>query len=131
VVAHAIRNWTDEDLEAFLSGQRELTIRVPARSARQRPRDRNDSRELAARIRDVLSAMETRDDGQAYLEALALSRDELKAVVNALDLPQTKSDNMDALKSRVVENLIGYRLRSQAIRGRSRSDLQKRTDDAP
>jgi hypothetical protein len=61
--------------------------------------------------------MDTREEGVAYLAGLDLNRDDLRRLVAALDLPATRSDNTDRLRARVAEALIGYRLRSQAIRG--------------
>jgi hypothetical protein len=35
----------------------------------------------------------------------------------ALDLPAMKSDTVDRLRNRIVEAVIGYKLRSSAVRG--------------
>lgn len=118
-VAETLRTWTEKDLEAFLAGRRALTVRMPSRAAQPRGRGRDDDRimRLADEVRTALSSLGTREEGHAYLERLGLSRAELQSLARTLDLPVTKSENMKRLQSRIVESLIGYRLRSDAIRG--------------
>jgi hypothetical protein len=61
--------------------------------------------------------MKTREEGYAYLKDLSLGGEQLRRVALALDLPVNRSDNMERLRDRIIEGLIGYRLRSAAIRG--------------
>jgi hypothetical protein len=116
-VTESVRTWNDDDLAAFLAGERDLTISAPTRTARKRGRAVDDVRSQVEDVRAAFDAMNTREEGIEYLEHMALSRDSLRAVVAALDLPVNRSDNMERLRNRVVEGLIGYRLRSKAIRG--------------
>jgi len=116
-IADAMRTWTDDDLAAFVAGDRELSFRAPARPASQRKRPAEAVQAEVERVRRDLGEMNTREAGVEYLEKMALSRDALRALVGALDLPLNHSDNMERLRNRVVEALIGYRLRSEAIRG--------------
>jgi hypothetical protein len=115
--ADAVRSWSDEDVAAFLSGDRELIIRAPRRTTRSSPASTAAAARRAEEVRSALNAMHSREAGIAHLEQLGLKREELRALVSALDLPTNRSDNVERLRSRIVESLIGYRLRSQAIRG--------------
>jgi hypothetical protein len=112
-----MRTWTDEDLAAFLAGDRDVTIRAGARPARRGKRADEEIQVNVEQVRNALGGMDTREAGIRYLEDMHLSRDALRDLVAALDLPATHSDNMERLRNRVVEALIGYRLRSNAIRG--------------
>jgi hypothetical protein len=84
--------------------------------------------ELAAKMRVDFEQMETREEGAEYLARLELGRDDLRRVVSALDLPMTHADNMERLRNRIVESLIGYRLRSRAIRGTPRGSFDAGSD---
>lgn len=119
--ATAVRSWTDEELEAFLAGDREMIIRVSS-SPKARSRVSDPMRHAAEDVRSALGAMDSREAGMSYLEEMGFSREDLRSLVAALDLPANRSDNMDRLRRRVVEALIGYRLRSQAIRGSEPAD---------
>jgi hypothetical protein len=130
--AEKLRAWSDDDIVAFLSGELELTIRVGAeRRTTKTKSGRDDARQLAADVLAALSAMQTREAGLSYLRQLSLNREGLRALVAELDLPATKSDNMERLRERVVEALIGYRLRSQAIRGGGTVASDGRQDEDP
>ena len=61
--------------------------------------------------------MDNRDEGQAFLDGLRLSKLELQELAGSLDMPVSKSDTVGKLKDLVIEATIGFRLRSNAIRG--------------
>jgi hypothetical protein len=120
--SEAVRTWNDADVAAFLAGKSELTIRADARPVRRRPTASVDRKQVEE-VRHALEAMDTREAGAEYLERMALGRDGLRALAAGLDLPSSRSDTVDRLRNRIVESLIGYRLRSSAIRGtEGRSD---------
>jgi hypothetical protein len=68
-------------------------------------------------LRVNLTGVESREAGQEYLDEQNLSRADLQALARVLDIPVRKGDNMYAIKESIVEATIGYRLRSDAIRG--------------
>lgn len=116
-VVAAMRSWTEEDLKAFLAGELDLTIRLPSKSAKRRRVSPASMKHAADDVRLAFGTMETREQGLAYLDDMGFGREALRALVAALDLPANRADNMERLRNRIVEALIGYRLRSRAIRG--------------
>jgi hypothetical protein len=124
--AETLRGWGDSDLRAFLDGKRSIVVRVPPRTTAKRASDDERIRSLAGEVRAELGEMDSREAGLLFLDQLRLGRDDLRRLVSALDLPVSHSDNMDRLRARIVEGLIGYRLGSQAIRGKPTSLMNKR-----
>lgn len=123
-IADEMRTWSDADLAAFVAGERELRIGAPRRRQRRsRPADEEVQAQVE-RVRSALGEMDNRAEGIEYLERTDLSRDGLRRLVAALDLPVSHSDNMERLRNRIVEALIGYRLRSEAIRGKPLRDTE-------
>jgi hypothetical protein len=61
-----------------------------------------------------LASLESREEGHERLSQL--TRIDLEAICRSQDLPIQKGDSVGLLKSRIVEHLIGSRLRSRAIR---------------
>lgn len=66
-----------------------------------------------------LQELGSREAGEALLVQRELKRTDLEALARALQLPVQRDDNMERLRAKIVENLIGSRLRSDAIQGRS------------
>ena len=117
-VLDSMRSWTDADIDALIAGELELSIRLTPRNSRSKGHTGPMlTRRRVDEIRSALGAMDTREEGFRYLEELELSRDALRRLALAIDLPTSRADNMERMRNRIVEGLIGYRLRSKAIRG--------------
>lgn len=69
-----------------------------------------------------LESMDSKQDGEKYLESLDLKKIQLEKILKELDSPFEKKDNMAKLISKIIEATIGFRLRSQAIQGTTSSD---------
>jgi len=72
-----------------------------------------DAREIAAK----LLTLRSREDGDTLLQAKAPNRRSLESLARFLQLPVQRDDTTNRLRSKIVENTIGSRLRSQAIQG--------------
>lgn len=69
-----------------------------------------------------LESMDSKQDGEKYLESLDLKKIQLEKILKELDSPFEKKDNMAKMISKIIEATIGFRLRSQAIQGTTSSD---------
>lgn len=117
-VSNFLKRLTREEIEGLSSGQ----LRLACVSPRQK---RQSSNIIAVdtvdpeQLRSILSSMDSRDSGYEYLENLGLNKDKLRRLALGLDLPAPHSDTVDKIKDRIIEATIGYRIRSEAIRGES------------
>lgn len=66
-------------------------------------------------ILESISQLESKADFDQYFKSLGLKRKDLEALCRAKDIPYTKRDNMSALKDKLYERLVGFKLRSRAI----------------
>ncbi len=114
-VSNFLRSLTEEQIDDLITGQVSLTL--TPQPAKRRQRKRLDAAEIE-RIRTELQAKSSRETGMEYLENLSLTREALREIAGALDLPTPRDDTIARLKDRVIEATIGYRLRSDAIRSR-------------
>jgi hypothetical protein len=64
--------------------------------------------------RDALAGMSSREEGTSYLSSLGVK--ELKALAAQLDMRGVSSLKKADLVGKIVEQTIGYRLNSSAIR---------------
>src|SRR4051812_272241 len=90
-VAEAMRYWTDADMIAFLAGDLEITIRSGARPSRRGQTSSEEIEALVEAVRNALGPMNTREEGIEHLKGMNLSRDDLRRLVGALDLPLNHS----------------------------------------
>ncbi|MFB6956624.1 hypothetical protein ACFCYB_06180 [Streptomyces sp. NPDC056309] len=115
-VSSLLRRLTPEDIENLIAGRARLTCEeIPRKGAIRKTTapDIPDPEEVKA----ALSALDSREEGLAYLEELGLNRQKLRLLASAFDLPVPRSDTVERIKDRLVEATIGYRISSEAIRG--------------
>jgi len=106
------------DLDALLSGEAELLI---VRKGKRQPKENHalgasNGRDLASMILDLRS-LASRDEGLRLLGKAELSKKDLEKMARIMDLPVYREDNAERLRQRIIEQSIGARLNSEAIRG--------------
>ena len=70
-----------------------------------------------AAIANKLQSAKSMQDGAGILDAIAPTKLELEQISRLLMLPINSKDRIEQMRQRVLEATIGFRLRSQAIRG--------------
>lgn len=108
------------DVEALIFGQAELVIsnrgnrHQPKRDAAHVQMAGSPKLEaLAAQFRTVAS----RDEGLDLLTRADLTKKELERLARLMDLPVLREDDAERLRQKIVEQSIGARLNSRAVRG--------------
>jgi hypothetical protein len=64
-----------------------------------------------------LQSLSSREDGLALLDERCKTKTNLMKFARVLDLPVDHEDTVEKLRDKIVEATIGFRLRSEAIRG--------------
>jgi hypothetical protein len=132
-IADFLRDLPEADLTDVAEGRARLTLIPAGASAPRVPRSRSTgarrspasgrsstSGASAASVvdmgqaRDALAGMSSRDEGRRYLSLLGVK--ELKALAAQLDMRGVSSLKKADLVDKIVEQTIGYRLNSSAIR---------------
>lgn len=106
-----VRSLSEDEVLQLVSGRAKLVL-MPREGTRKQAVE-VDANELRA----ALAAQDSRQAGLEVLAGLAPNRAALEASARALDLPVSKAEGVEQLRDRIVEATIGFRLRSQAIRG--------------
>jgi hypothetical protein len=112
------------ELEDLVEGRANLVISrgQTARQGGVRPRDvekrrqpnGRDLSEAVARLREL----ESRDAGFTLLTTLQLTKRDLEEMARLIDVPVVREDDAAQLRRKIIEESIGSRLNSEAIRGR-------------
>ena len=107
-----------EQLEALVAGHLKFgLLEPPVPKTMHLPFNVDD-------LRAELEAMPTRDAAAARLDGLKLSGDLIKELAKALGAPISGVRAKTAIRDRIVEHIVGFRLNSQTIRHGSWSAQQ-------
>lgn len=116
-IAGFLKKMSAEDIDLLLSGEKTLSFTVSEKGVR-------DSKKAIPNFEDVeeivgkLKEFKTKEEGFRYLEANAKKRLKLEAILRYLDSHYLKSDKIDRLKEKIIDDTIGYRLRSETVSGK-------------
>lgn len=118
-IVEGVQRLSDQDIEAVMDGRARLSISVEmaATSRPRRAKGTAESKVEPSVIREALASMTSREQGAQYLLTAAPTKTALQRVARCLDLPVQRGETVDRLREKIIEATIGYRLRSQAIRG--------------
>jgi hypothetical protein len=118
-LAKAVQSCSDKDIDSLLTGNAELLI-VHSNSL---PLASNSGDTVVGGIGDFESLIEclklcaSREAALVLLEGTALKRQQLEDLSRKLNIPIIKSDKVDRIRDKIVNNIVGSRLNSRAIRG--------------
>lgn len=132
-LADELEQLPEETLQALASGQMDISVRFGERvrvaeaKSRREPRDSDgpDTGEERSAEGDVefleletkLRRCESREAGLSLLVEAFGTKRSLERFARYLDVGVQKRDTIETLRDKVVSTTIGYRLRSDAIRG--------------
>ena len=116
-LAQLVQGLSRDELAAIQAGRLKLAF-VPGpahdNEGTRSPRAKRDATPLVAALQGAL----TREEAFGHLDEWNLSNAELREVARALGAAVRKDDTNERLRDKVVESSVGYRLRSDAIRGK-------------
>lgn len=109
-----MRSLSAEDLHAVVSGRARLQLvysspPAAAKSSLSSPHIRE--------LLDRLNRSSSRGEAMRILTEEYFTRADLVQIAGVLDIPVEKADRVSKVREKIVEGAIGYRLRSEAIRG--------------
>ncbi|SRR6266478_2809396 len=120
-IAATVEHASPGDLEALFTGRAKLVISNGGtrRSAKRDSVDRFDgaTHNKLDSLVEQIKTLVSRDDGLNLLRSEKLSKKELERIARLMDLPVTREDDAERLRLKIVEQSIGARLNSRAIRG--------------
>lgn len=120
-IADVLDRLSPDEVDALLEGRSRLEVSRSLHSKPKRPKAKPiDPSVVISRLQET----QTREQAMTLLEAEGITKVMLEAIARALDLPVLRSDTVDRLRQKIVEAAVGYRINSEAIRGRPRDDVR-------
>jgi hypothetical protein len=113
-LASLIEKSNPDEISALLRGKATLTISHKGRGVIQ---DKINSPVDIESLAKRLEMLESRESGENLLASAELPRRELERLGRLLGISVLKTDNVERLTAKIIENSIGSRLNSVAIRG--------------
>lgn len=117
-LADAVVGMTEEEFADCLRGRLHVSLSTGKARSKAKPRgdaDHKTVQDVAAK----LQMLSDREAGKKLLDDFCKTKSCLEQLARVLDLPVQREDTVDALREKVLEATIGFRLRSEAIRGKS------------
>jgi len=120
-LADTITHSSSEEFEALLAGKAALAIAYRTRATSKQDKaskksTQRNTKELAV-IAVLLRQVGSRAEGLRSLDQAQLNKKELEDLARLMDLPVSRDDDAERLKQKIIEDVIGARLNSEAIRG--------------
>lgn len=113
VMARAISGLTDEQYEGLIEGKGKLVYSSSIPPATKRATDPNvDLDDLL----DSLGQSAGREEALQLFAAANLAKPQLLSIADSVGVHTTKQDTKTSLAEKIVESVVGSRLRSEAIR---------------
>ena len=121
-LSDAVEKASATEIEDLVSGRASLAVSREHSLRNSAKRDIGTRREFRGSKRLVslvvqLRQLESREDGSRLLGRAHLSKKEFEELARLMDLPVAREDDIYRLEQKILEESIGARLNSQAIRG--------------
>lgn len=120
-LANVVEALSPDEIDNLLRGDSKLRVEEASPVPRERglsPTPSLFKANLFHELTDKLRSAMTREAGYDLLNKARLTRIETEKYARFLDLPVYRTDTISLLRERIVESLIGARLRTEAIQGR-------------
>jgi hypothetical protein len=112
---------SDIDYRDLLDGKLRLALlhKNTANPSKKRRGAVHADEHAFAEIAAELQRLSDREAGVSLLHQRCSTKVSLERLARCLDLPVRREDTAENLRDRIIEATIGFRLRSQAIRGKA------------
>lgn len=118
-IAKEISRYDDDDLLMLLRGELDIEIKLIKRAPKEaQPRTRTQDHDpIFSSMVEEMKFMKSREEGSAFLQNKGLSKKDLYRMAKHIDISVTNRDSKSVLEDKIIEAIIGFRLRSKAIQG--------------
>ncbi len=109
-----------DEIEALLNGKLKLQVERSDLKKKRYTKNQFDSKydSNSCQIAAKLATYNTREDGKEFLKTSLSTKIAMEKFARYLDLPVKPTDTVELLCTKIVESVIGSRLRSEAVQGK-------------
>jgi hypothetical protein len=119
-LADHLEHRPDDELVALLFQAEKFVRNALAAKKNKAPSKSSKAAVSVDEISQTLQALPSRQAGEDLLREKISNREGLEKLARFLQLPVQRDDTIERLRTKIVENAIGSRLRSDAIQGDNR-----------
>ena len=116
VLTKSFEGLSEEQYEKLLTGQARLVYQDLSTTAAKAPAKKAENKVDLSEYIDRLPLFSSREEAKAYLRDSKLRKQDLGDIAKHFKVHILKSDKRDKMIDKIVETVVGARLRSDAIR---------------
>lgn len=113
-IIHQIEELKDVDIKKLETGEFSLSLRVVKRKSTQNT-PAELSKEYIEDIKQELMEANTRDAGYKIIQNHLKNKKQLESFAKSVDVFVMKQDKVEKIREKIIEGIVGARLRSDAI----------------
>ena len=109
----------ESDFSKIGDGRLELTLSQVRLPKKEKPQIQGTQEPIddLPNIKRRLSEFTSREEAEKYLSANSPRKSDLVSLAKEMNIPIHAADTGDKIRDKIIDATVGYRLRSQAIRG--------------
>lgn len=113
IVVDFLSRLSDEQVNDLLNKNARLTLEAVSKK-KDTPKSPQDE-ETLANICAQINAFSTREDAQTYFATKKFSKKMLQTIAKSYDIALTSKDSRETITNKIIETLIGSKLRFDAL----------------
>lgn len=113
---NAVEQLSEDDISKIEDESYNIEIRLTRKRNKEETNAPIQEVDLANVI-EKLTSFANREEAQHFLNANFSTRKSIELIARKLDIPISKQDKAETLRSKIIEATVGARVRSQAIQG--------------
>lgn len=112
-LAKFLEDLSDDERNRLILGDLKISFSLQESSSTRAETTTWDATEVVK----TLTEFSVRDDAENWIKHADLSKKQLHQALKSIDVPWDKTDKVERLREKLIENTIGFKLRSKAIQG--------------
>ena len=110
-----LKKLTPQEIEELAAGKKKVEFEIIQKRGAKKERPQVSARYDVVSVVQTLSEKQSREEIEDYFNLFEINRKTLEEICRSQDIPFSKKDNIRMLKDKIIEEFIGFKLRSKAI----------------
>jgi len=110
-----LKKLTPQEIEELAAGKKKVEFEIIQKRGAKKQRPQVSAQFDVVSVVQTLSEKQSREEIEDYFNLFEINRKTLEEICRSQDIPFSKKDNIRMLKDKIIEEFIGFKLRSKAI----------------
>jgi len=110
-----LKKLTPQEIDELAACKKKVEFEIIQKRGAKKERPQVSARYDVVSVVQTLSEKQSREEIEDYFNLFEINRKTLEEICRSQDIPFSKKDNIRMLKDKIIEEFIGFKLRSKAI----------------